>query len=521
MSNDNATVLIDAKEEYNKQLISAFKDNIFTDMKHVYKEAENMCFQENNPENVLMLFQDFLSKIPKWNMSRINKSFNKVRNKCDYIDDLIKIIYITHIKILTIVSKGKANKKINIKIPTGNSFYHLCLIDVARELWKSPYLLSHHLSKYEYQKHIRELEKIIADTILETIRKQLPIKTILQDYLDTDNDLLNNNDNSNDNNSNDSNDSNDNNLNDNNSNNFGRTSIKDMIEQDLYNKNNNLKREIQNELKNELNPSQSKEQFRKIMKKQKNIKPNKLKKLYDSKNIQRNVFNKKSNKLKSLLNRNAQLMSRNNEEENNLQNEEPEVKPEVEPEVKPEIQLEPEPEVKPEVKPEPEPEVKPEKNQNQNQSQNQNKSQNQNQNQNQEQEPEPEPEPELEQETRLDNNQEVQKEKELENNNTLQEINNDDLQNIVSDIENKSNNNDNNNNNNEIMLNNQFSKHTKNNNKSNLNIDSLDNLDFELEDDDMEDVNLREIQKQRNEILKLKENKKKNNFTFFNDAPMF
>ena len=47
-------------------------------MKNVYKEAENMCFQENNPENVLMLFQDFLSKIPKWNMVRINKTFNKI-----------------------------------------------------------------------------------------------------------------------------------------------------------------------------------------------------------------------------------------------------------------------------------------------------------------------------------------------------------------------------------------------------------------------------------------------------------
>ena len=34
-------------------------------------------------------------------------------------------------------------------------------------------------------------------------------------------------------------------------------------------------------------------------------------------NIQKNVFNKKSNKLKSLLNRNAQLMTGNNEEEQN------------------------------------------------------------------------------------------------------------------------------------------------------------------------------------------------------------
>ena len=515
MSNDNATVLIDAKEEYNKQLISIFKDNIFTDMKNVYKEAENMCFQENNPENVLMLFQDFLSKIPKWNMGKINKSFNKIRKKCDYIDDLIKIIYITHIKILTIVNKGKSNKKINIKVPTGNSFYHLCLIDVARELWKAPYLLSHHLSKYEYQKHIRELEKIIADTILETVRNQLPIKTILQDYLDTDNDLLNNNDNSNDNNSN--------NSNDNNSNSVGKTSIKDMIEQDLYNKNNNLKREIQNELKSELNPSQSKEQFRKMMKKQKNIKPNKLKKLYDSKNIQRNVFNKKSNKLKSLLNRNAQLMSgindkeednkeleeeQNNEKEQNNKEDKsllkPEPEPEPEPEPQPEPELEPEPVPEPELEAEPEPELEAEP------------------------EPVPEPEsepelePELEPEQNLDNNQEIKTEKELENNNTLQEINNDDLQNIVSDIENKSNNNNNDNNdNNEIMLDNEFNKNMKNHNKLNLNVDSLDNLDFELEDDDMEDVNLREIQKQRNEIIKLKQKKKKNNFTFFNDAPMF
>ena len=186
MTQENYSVLVDAKQEYNYQIVNILSSGILKGIKGIYYECENMCQQENTPENVLMVFQDKLSKIPKWTLAKIEQEYQLVKkeNKCDWIDDLLKVIYVTHIKILSLVNKVKKKGRLNIKVPTGAQFLHICYVNVAREMWKNPYLCSTHVSRYEQQKNTREMEKLIKDTIMDTLRQQLPVKNIIQDFLD-------------------------------------------------------------------------------------------------------------------------------------------------------------------------------------------------------------------------------------------------------------------------------------------------------------------------------------------------
>jgi hypothetical protein len=185
MDDYNITVLVDAKEQYTKQLISILKTCIYQGIKSIYMDSKDICHQDNTPDNVLMIFQDLLSRIPKWSQDIINKEFERITNvsKCDYIDDLLKVVYVSHIKILTIVHSAQKNKKLSLKIPSGSHFIHLCYIECAREFWKDPYLLSDRGSKFEQQKNMRDSENMIAECISETIRKLLPIRNILKDFL--------------------------------------------------------------------------------------------------------------------------------------------------------------------------------------------------------------------------------------------------------------------------------------------------------------------------------------------------
>jgi hypothetical protein len=185
MEDYNITVLVDAKEQYTKQLISILKTCIYQGIKSIYMDAKDICHQDNTPDNVLMIFQDLLSRIPKWSQDIINKEFERISNtsKCDYIDDLLKVVYVSHIKILTIIHSAQKNKKLSLKIPSGSHFIHLCYIECAREFWKDPYLFSDRGSKFEQQKNMRDSENMIAECINETIRKQLPIRNILKDFL--------------------------------------------------------------------------------------------------------------------------------------------------------------------------------------------------------------------------------------------------------------------------------------------------------------------------------------------------
>ena len=164
MEEGNVTVLVDAKEEYTKQLISILKPCIYQGIKSIYMDAKDICNQDNTPDNVLMVFQDLLSRIPKWSQDIINKEFERITNvsKCDYIDDLLKVVYVSHIKILTIVHSAQRNKKISLKVPSGSHFIHLCYIECAREFWKDPYYFSDRVTKYEHQKNMRDSESMIA-----------------------------------------------------------------------------------------------------------------------------------------------------------------------------------------------------------------------------------------------------------------------------------------------------------------------------------------------------------------------
>ena len=185
MEDANVAVLVDAKEEYTKQLISILKPCIYQGIKSIFQDAKDICHQDNTPDNVLMVFQDLLSRIPKWSQDIINKEFERISNasKCDYIDDLLKVVYVSHIKVLTIVHSAQRNKKISLKVPSGSHFIHLCYTECAREFWKDPYLFSDRASKYEQQKNMRDSENMIGECIAETIRKQLPVRHILKEFL--------------------------------------------------------------------------------------------------------------------------------------------------------------------------------------------------------------------------------------------------------------------------------------------------------------------------------------------------
>lgn len=185
MEEGSIAVLVDAKEEYTKQLISVLKPSIYQGIKSIYLDAKDICNQDNTPEKVLMVFQDLLSRIPKWSQDIITKEFERIVNvsKCDYIEDLLKVIYVSHIKVLTIVHSAQKNKKLSIKVPNGGHFIHLCYIECAREFWKDPYLFSENANKYELQKNMRDSENMISECIAETIRKQLPVRHILKEFL--------------------------------------------------------------------------------------------------------------------------------------------------------------------------------------------------------------------------------------------------------------------------------------------------------------------------------------------------
>ncbi len=175
--------LLEVKQEYTKQLSNLLLPVIYEGLISIYTEAK-----KTNKDSPMKMFQILLARIPNWNQNIINGEYQRIvqKTQCDWINDLITAVFISHAKILSSIKTKKKSKTLNLKIPNGDYFIHKAYIECARQFWKNPYLFYddvNMVNTIDYQRNMREVELIIEQAIQESVRKLLPVKNILQQYI--------------------------------------------------------------------------------------------------------------------------------------------------------------------------------------------------------------------------------------------------------------------------------------------------------------------------------------------------
>ena len=78
----------------------------------------------------------------------------------------------------------KNKKKIDIDVPKLKDFVHKIYTNVARKVYTNVYLFEKEIQPLEIQKNNRELELIVKECILNSVRESVPVEHILRSYLD-------------------------------------------------------------------------------------------------------------------------------------------------------------------------------------------------------------------------------------------------------------------------------------------------------------------------------------------------
>jgi len=185
MDDYNVNMLSEAKNEYSSRLVTILTPLITEGIRSIFNEAYNLCQDNDEDEKYLMTFQNFLSRVPKWNTTIIEEEKSRILNSsCSYLEDLIICVHITQLKILTSIRVSQKQKKIDIDIPKIDTFIHKCYIQLARKLYSNVYLFEKDLMPLNLQKNNREIELICNECILQVIRDSMPIEKILRAYID-------------------------------------------------------------------------------------------------------------------------------------------------------------------------------------------------------------------------------------------------------------------------------------------------------------------------------------------------
>ena len=177
--------LHEARSEWAARLISVLTPHVQEGIQSIFEEAWKMCVDSQEPSKYLMTFQNLLCAVPKWNANIISAERIRIIEKsgCNYLEELIACVHVIQLKILTCIRVANQQKKIDLAIPKVDAFLHMVYINVARKVYSNVYLFDKNVTPLQNQKHRRELELVIQESILAAVRESIPTEEIIRAYL--------------------------------------------------------------------------------------------------------------------------------------------------------------------------------------------------------------------------------------------------------------------------------------------------------------------------------------------------
>lgn len=186
MDDFSVASLSESKNEWCARLLNILTPTVIQGLKSIFDEAWKLCYDNKEADKYLMTFQNFLTRVPKWNQTIIDAEKTRIieTSGCTYIEELITAVHIIQLKALTCVRVGSKQKKIDIDVPSVSDFVHKIYIHVARKIYTNIYLYERNIAPLQTQKNAREVELIVKECILNTIRDSVPVESILRAYMD-------------------------------------------------------------------------------------------------------------------------------------------------------------------------------------------------------------------------------------------------------------------------------------------------------------------------------------------------
>jgi hypothetical protein len=191
IQDSSAAIYSEAKSEYTKQLVYNFQPALLRFFLDRFTEVKQLSSVISRAKSALSEFQDSLSQIPEWNLDKVRTETTTLLQtiQCDYIEELITAVFIAHTKILSAIRlHSKPRRKINITVPKPDHFMHRTMSECSRLLWSNVYLFSDSVPSLDRQKNMNDVNRFLEEGILQAIRNLLPVKSILRDSLQDDED---------------------------------------------------------------------------------------------------------------------------------------------------------------------------------------------------------------------------------------------------------------------------------------------------------------------------------------------
>ncbi len=187
-------LLVEIKNEYLNRIKENMKKNFYDGLQSIYNKADEV----SGNDDVLKVFQSFLKRVPKWTEEIVSNEVLRIRqileidNKYELTNDLIKACLKSsyNIMIFGLSDDLSFDIKQYLNDFSFKDFIKKVYIEASRNVYNNPFLFYHNYSPIEIKRNQRDVLEIIEHAIDSTIRNMLPIKIILNSYLNSNNKIF-------------------------------------------------------------------------------------------------------------------------------------------------------------------------------------------------------------------------------------------------------------------------------------------------------------------------------------------
>lgn len=150
-----------------------FLDACFTPMYRVFSDIYNMVLRKNvNAKYILREFQVAVSQVHKWTMSKQVIEFEKATDDEKRIQKLIMVNMRAAIKHA--ISPGRVKYAME-ELPNESKFYHMCLVEISREMYRYPSLMYHNVDTFTRRKNRENIKEVVYGAISKVLVSIIPV----------------------------------------------------------------------------------------------------------------------------------------------------------------------------------------------------------------------------------------------------------------------------------------------------------------------------------------------------------
>lgn len=171
---EDINLLMTKRHDYMSEVIATSKDCFIQMIKRIYEDSKKI----NRARRFLLRdFQNQLKQVPSWTNDKVKEELSKFGSKIEHIKKMVYNIYTCNIKIYMHEVQRERVNHVPYEEYDIRPFVTQCILNIAREVWRKPYLLYEDNETLDIIKNNKDLERITIQCIKFTLRNLIPLGT--------------------------------------------------------------------------------------------------------------------------------------------------------------------------------------------------------------------------------------------------------------------------------------------------------------------------------------------------------